>query len=223
MAAKKTDKRPLCGATVIRCAQCSKAVAKARVRNGQACPAHPDAATVTSTCVRPVKVDGLRCYLHGAKAPQVVAANLRRLQAREATEELARLGYAIETTPVEALEAMLYEAAANVAVLRELVNDLDHDRLYGQMFHQTGSPTGEAKPHVLVVMYDAERDRLAKLSEVCFKLGLDERKVRIAEAEVGRLFDHVTGAIADCGLTAEQTASFKKALAARIRGGQPPT
>lgn len=200
MASKKPDLLPAAGGERQRC------VAKAKSSGRR--------------CARWAVPGSTVCRTHGGAAPQVIAAAKRRLLAVEAGAELARLGVAIETTPVEALEAMLYEAAGNVAVLRMMVAELGQHHLYGDLYHQSGSPTGEAKPHVLVVMYNEERDRLAKLAEACAKLGLDERKVRIAETEVGRLFDHVTGAIADCGLTAEQTQAFKKALAARIRGGQ---
>lgn len=179
------------------------------------------------------------CRMHGGKAPQVEAAARRRLQAAEAAADLATFGVALETTPVEALEAMLWEAAGNVAVLRQLVNTLelrtekavqvtldDHDDTVGVYLTGTAiagqmkADSTAAAPHVWVVMYNAERDRLAKLAEACAKLGLDERRVQLAEAQVAKLFDHVTGAIADCGLNAEQTARFKQSLAARIRGGE---
>lgn len=162
---------------------------------------------------------GTVCRIHGGRAPQVQEAARRRLLAAEAEADLARLGVSIETTPVEALEAMLWEAAGNVAVLRQMVNDLTP--VYGDMYHQNGSLTGEAKPHVLVVMYGEERDRLAKLAEACAKLGLDERRVRLAETQVERLLGAVAGAIADVGLTAEQTGEFKQSLAKRLREAGP--
>ena len=160
---------------------------------------------------------GTVCRTHGGKAGQVQRAAQRRLQAAEAVEELARLGVSIETTPIEALEAMLYEAAGNVAILRSMVADLDQGQLYGELWHDNGQATGEAKPHVLVVLYNQERDRLAKLAEACAKLGLDERRVRVAEAQVQRFLDAVTGAVADVGLSAEQQSRFKQALAGRLR------
>ncbi|HLH46771.1 MAG TPA: hypothetical protein VKV25_06390 [Acidimicrobiales bacterium] len=157
--------------------------------------------------------------LHGGKAPQIEAAAKRRVMAAEAGAELARLGVAIETTPLEVLEAMLYEAAGNVVVLRHLVAALtpDADGIYGLMYHATGDPTGEARPHVLVRMYDDERDRLAALAQACVKLGLDERRVRLAEAQVERLTGAVTKAVASAGLSREQAAAFRRSLAEELR------
>lgn len=142
------------------------------------------------------------CRWHGGGARQVKAAALRRLQAAEAWDDVARLGLAIQVDDGAALVAMRDEAAGNVAVLRAMVNQLtdpeaalvDPDEflevlqgerartLYVKMYHQTGKPTGEAKPHVLVQMYNEERDRLAKLDEICVKLGLEARKVQVEEA-----------------------------------------
>lgn len=158
------------------------------------------------------------CATHGGAAPQVRDAARRRLMAAEAGEQLARLGVAIETTPIEALEAMLYEAAGNVAVLRSMIADLGRDDLYGRMYHDNGQETGEAKPHVLVVLYNQERDRLTKLAEACAKLGLDERRLRLAEAQVSRFLEAMTAAMGDIGMGRDQTARFKKALADRLRG-----
>lgn len=118
------------------------------------------------------------------------AAAQRRLAAQRATQDLARLGVAIETTPIEALEQMLYEAAGNVAVLREMVNE--RDEVTDVELTQSG---GKTVPHVLVVMYGEERDRLARIAKDCAGLGLDERKVRIMEGEIERLYGAVTQAL----------------------------
>jgi hypothetical protein len=168
---------------------------------------------------------GTVCRVHGGSAPQVQAVALRRLQADQARADLRRLGVAIETTPIEALEAMLYEAAGNVTVLRAMVAELDQDgdnsssrsAIYGPTFHESGSPTGKGEPHVLVVMYNQERDRLAKLAEACAKLGLDERRVKLAEAQVARLFEAVKRAAHI--LPSEHAAGFTQALAAELRSG----
>ena len=160
---------------------------------------------------------GTVCRNHGGKAAQVVQAAKRRLLAAEAGEQLARLGIIVETTPVEALEAMLWEAAGNVCVLRTMVADLDQDNLYGEMYHDNAQLTGEAKPHVLVVLYNQERDRLAKLAEACAKLGLDERRIRLAESQVAKIVAAAMDAMKDIALSAEQTSRFKQAYATRLR------
>lgn len=163
----------------------------------------PDEGTLRPCGNWPVK--GVKvCWKHGGNAPQVRAAGQRRLRAAEAWDDVARLGLAIAVDDGDALVAMRDEAAGNVAVLRVMVQQLkDPDKvlidpdefldtlqgeraqtLYVRLFHQTGKPTGEAKPHVLVAMYNDERDRLAKLDEICVKLGLEARRVRVEEATV---------------------------------------
>jgi len=155
------------------------------------------------------------CPKHGGAAPQVIAAGERRRLRAEAAAELESFGFAVETTPLEALEAMLWEAAGNVVFLRGMVAELDPDETYAEIYGPTGRPTGEAKPHVIVVMYDAERDRLAKLAEACAKLGLDERRVRLAEGQAKELFDSVTRALSV--IPAEFRTSFREALANDLR------
>lgn len=209
-------------------------------------PARPPRQPVTAKrCTAKSKQTGLPCKnrpapgsnvcrFHGGATPQAKAAAKRRLLAAEATGDLARLGVPVETTPIEALEAMLYEAAGNVVVLRGLVGDLglevtglvydpdletfrapDRDGIAVRTYHQSGIATGEAKPHVLVVMYDDERDRLAKLSEACVKLGLDERRVQLAETQIDRLYQAVNAALRS--LPADQADTFRQALAGQLR------
>lgn len=133
-----------------------------------------------------------------------------------------RLGMALDVEPAEALLGLIAEAASNVAVLRTLVTPLNHSPyatgdeddgaddaapgIYARTYHESGKATGEAKPHVLVAMYDAERDRLAKLAEKAISLGLREREVRLAEQQGQLLADLFRSLIADpdLGLTPAQ-------------------
>jgi L-2-hydroxyglutarate oxidase LhgO len=203
-------------------------------------PRNPDTRRCTATskrsgkrCKQAAIKGGTVCSTHGGKAPQVVAVARRRLEVIHAGEQLRQLGIAVETTPIEALEAMLFEAAGNVAVLRQLVGQLplgeatpanpDHEiaavaGIYAGTVHESGMPTGRALPHVLVVMYNQERDRLAKLAEATAKLGLDERRQQLAEAQVERLLTAVQGAMGDVGLDTDTVGRFKQAMAARLRG-----
>lgn len=194
------------------------------------------------------------CKWHGGAAPQVLAAAERRLVATRARADLANLGVSIETTPVEALEAMLWEAAGNVAMLRELVaelrqhpvvvevpdevdEDLEGQPHGGALRRRRAEPgrvrvvvpgiygpdhNGDGKPHVLVTMYDEERDRLARLAKDCAGLGLDERRVRVAEVTTERLFGAVKAAIDAAGLADAQREAFTRALAGGLRGLATP-
>jgi hypothetical protein len=174
------------------------------------------------------------CRYHGGLAPQVRAAAVRRLQAEEARADLVRLGVSIETTPVEALQAMLDEAAGNVAVLRSMVHELSPDEWYGPKFgpgmkHRAQGDAGVIPvestwpaentqlPHVLVVMYGEERDRFTRLARDCAGLDLDARRTAVAEASATRLFGAIGRAFDRAGLDHDQVAAVKLALANELR------
>lgn len=146
------------------------------------CTAHTSSG---ARCRRHAIRGGTVCATHGGRAPQVKAAAARRLALAEAQAELEveaqRLGRVFEVEPAEAMLAMVHEAAANVAVLRHLVQQLDPSVGPSGIAGSTGSTAkvNEATPHVLVAMYDAERERLVRWSKACRDAGVDERRVQL--------------------------------------------
>jgi hypothetical protein len=78
--------------------------------------------------------------------------------------------------------------------------------IYGRTYHASGKPTGEAKRHVLIVMRDAERDRLRKVAVDCANAGIEDRRIRLAEDRARLMADVFRAVFADpeLGLTAEQ-------------------
>jgi hypothetical protein len=158
------------------------------------------------TCKHPAgyKTDHLgvgHCYRHGGSTPTHEKAASVELAKREC----ATLGIPIETTPAEALIHEVWEASGNVEFYRRLVQELpthpEDDEfvedesengghwergdpgIYGRTYHVSGIPTGEAKPHVLVVLYNDERKRKREASEGALRAGVDERRLRLAEAD----------------------------------------
>jgi hypothetical protein len=205
-------------------------------------------ATAKSTgrrCTRPAVQGATVCRYHGGSAPQTARKAARRLALGEALAELGRLGRPVEVDPAEAMLEMVYEAAGNVAVLRQLVqrlqvNDVDAGTgaIEGEIENRRGEPpvpgigdidrselgvsiasrvdpgNWKAAPHVWVVMYDEERERLVRWSKACRDAGVDERRVRLAEdrgaqiaavltAAVGALFELLVSSGVDGGLLAE--------------------
>jgi hypothetical protein len=144
-----------------------------------------------------------------------------------AARELRRLGVPVDDAdPSEQLLEMVRESAGNVACLRDLVSQLglevsglrydvdsghmieitETDGIAGKTYHQSGIATGEAKPNVLVVMYDAERERLVRFSKAAIDCGLAERVVRVQE-QTAEMVAKVMMALLDdpeLGLTREQ-------------------
>jgi hypothetical protein len=148
-----------------------------------------------------------------------------------AREECKRLGIPIETTGAEALIHAVWEAAGNVEFYRRLVAQLEADpknelvldeegvlverragALYGETYHATGRATGEAKAHILVQLYNEERDRLANYSAAAVKCNVDQALVRLAATDAQALFGAVADALDATGLTLEQAERFRYEL-----------
>lgn len=160
-------------------------------------------------CGRPPRPGLAVCATHGGKAPQSIRAGERRVALGRISAELERQGRLgggeLDVDPAEAMLAMVREAAFNVAVLRDLVAQLDASVSTGggtdgeapsplaAIAGLTGSQSKflEAAPHVLVTMYDSERDKLVRWSKMCREAGVDEAvaaaQVREADAVVGVL------------------------------------
>ena len=186
---------------------------------------------VSSRTGKPCRNDAIRggavCGMHGGKAPQVRAAANRRLERERIEAMAARLGVPIEVDPAAKLLELIWESAGNVEFYRSLAQRLstpgepelgdELGRLYAPMVHQTGTLTGESRAHVVVDLYDAERDRLARLVQEALKLRLDERRVQMAESEGRELMRAVADAIAAAQLTPEQAERFRRELATRLR------
>jgi hypothetical protein len=170
------------------------------------------------------------CVKHGGGARQVRAAAKRRLALGEAVAELDRLGIPVEVDPSEAMLAMVHEAAGNVAFLRMRVAELeqggrltrnyDADDVVSAIAEEENprpSIAGRVDPknwkaerHVLVAMYDDERERLVRWSKACRDAGVEEHRVALAEkqgqmlAEVLRDFlASLSGALIAAGLAQE--------------------
>lgn len=177
------------------------------------------------------------CKLHGGNTATHRTAGQRQL----ATQACNRLGIAIEKDPGEALLGELWETVGNVAFYRDLVTDLpahpgddvyvpsDDERkghwqrgevgLYGRTYHLSGAPTGEAKPHILVQLYNAERKHLKDVAAEALKAGVEQRRVEI-EQERATLVADVMRAIFDdpeLGLDREQRHAGMRVAARHLR------
>jgi hypothetical protein len=178
-----------------------------------------------------------RCKRHGGKTPSHQAHAQVEIIKRTAD----RLGVPRDVEPSQGILEMVCEAAGNVEFYRQLVADLPtHPKddtltieddephwqrgdpgIYGRTYHQSGIPTGEAKRHILVQMYDEERDRLERYIKDALAAKVDERRVVLAEAEAKELFAAVGAAMTQAQLTPEQAEAFRRALAINLRNAQP--
>ncbi len=124
------------------------------------------------------------------------------------------LGVPVATDPVSALEGLLDEANGNVIALRDLVRSLDCGTSDGKDTETLVSRFGR---HPFVEMYDAERDRLGKIAKECAALGLEERRIHVAERE-SRALEAVLARVFDVlGLDTGQRARAGEVAAAELR------
>ena len=178
-----------------------------------------------------------RCSLHGGSTP----THEKSAQVELARRACDRLGIPIEVSPVESLLDAVYEAAGNVEFYRGLVAELpthpepdemvgldDNGKpqyrrgesgVYGRTYHVSGIPTGEAKPHVLVAMYNDERDRLAKYRHDAISLGIETRRVQLEENRAVEVFRAVSEALATMGLS-DRFSEFRELFANALNSGR---
>jgi len=149
------------------------------------------------------------CWRHGGRSPQAKAAAKRRLAVEEVRREAARLGGSLDVHPLDVLLDSVGEAAANVAVLRSAIADLgahvgeDGIAVPERVVEfEKGGTHVPAREHILVAMYNAERERQNKWSKMCLDAGVDERKVRLKEEQGQVLGKALDAAVASAAYTA---------------------
>jgi hypothetical protein len=183
-----------------------------------------------------VKDGAVVCRWHGGRAPQTAAAAERRGALAKVAGEMARLGVGIEVDPAEALLAMVYEAAGNVAFLRQQVAQLPvhpvmrHVELVDEDGEVVGHQAevveaglygpdhlGDARRHVLVRLYEEERTRLANFSRMALAAGVEERRVSLAERQGAQIAEVIVEVLDAMDLTAEQREVGRRVAAERLR------
>ena len=135
-----------------------------------------------------------RCALHGGRTPTHVAK-----AKREAAEALAvTLGLPIEVDPKDAILQQIHWRAGQAAWWRERVQALDPEALvWGVVKHSAGlGPQGPvdvtdeaAEVSVYLAQYLAAQAALESLCIQAVKIGLDERRVKLAEQQQAELAD----------------------------------
>jgi hypothetical protein len=161
-----------------------------------------------------------------------------------------RLGQELDVSPAEAMHAMVREAAGNVAFYRALVQRLGAlpgddetdaeavQKLLGGFRYDTDLEmivaeahgiasrirleSLEAAPHVYLMMYDTERDRLVKYAKLCRDAGVDEARVRIQYEQGLWLREAVTCVLDLLELTPDQRASLPDVMRRAVRQLQQP-
>lgn len=144
--------------------------------NPRRCKAHT---TAGNPCRRAPILGGEVCPSHGGRAPQVKAAAERR-HAAQALEADARAVLAFEAVepiadPVLALAELAAEVRATVRALGQRVNALQDPRYISAM--------GTEQTRAELTLLGQYQDRLARMLTALGQFDLDDRRVRITEAQ----------------------------------------
>lgn len=169
-----------------------------------------------------------RCDHHGGSTPNH-QIHAERVAAEQAC---ARLALPIETTASDALRGELARCNGAVHWLQARVAELTAEELVwgtserrvktnpGQGA-QAGVPQVEviqsAKVHPMYQLWCRERDRLVTVAAEMSRLGLEERLVRVSEAQGVQLARVVQAILGDLELSAEQQARVIEIVPRRMR------
>jgi len=176
------------------------------------------------TCHGPAVADSDSCRMHlGEQAKPVIAQAAAMELARKA---VATYGLPRDISPTEALLEEVRYTAGHVAWLREKVAELeDRDLVWGvteqvdkQASEFRGVDTTEAaRPNVWLELYYRERKHLVDVTKAAISAGIEERRVKLAEAH-GQLLNGVIRRILDrLSLTSEQSALLPLVVPEELR------
>lgn len=190
------------------------------------CHAHKSEARGGGPCGAPATTGLTVCYRHGGATPTAKAKSAKAHAQIKAAREVARLGRKVEMHPAEALVDLVHWTAGEVAYWRGIVVELEqqggHEALtWGVTKVKEGGDdrgtTEEAKPHIAYQMLTGASDRLATYAAAALRAGVDERRVRLAEAQGALVADVIRGVLAGLNLTPEQWELVPTVVPAQLR------
>jgi hypothetical protein len=124
------------------------------------------------------------CIAHGGASAASRRAADRRIERamaeREVRQAAAALGGSRDVDSLDVIVERVHEAAANVEVMRAMVGDEASVRA---VYDDRGRPY----TNPVLAFYNEERDRLARFAKLALDAGVDERRLRVSEAQAARL------------------------------------
>lgn len=212
------------------CSKCGKVHVSAT--GGRCCTGHRrrDGRACTKNALAGQDV----CGSHGGQAPQAKAAAARRITEQKAEAIMRRFEAVtrrfagpIDTTPTQALLDSVRWVAGYVEFLREQVARITNDAaevddlIWGKTKHKTGGDdagtTEEAKPSAWDALLGTWQDRLTRLCAEAIKVGIEERRVRLAEQQGALVADVIRGILGELALTPEQAARVSEVVPRHLR------
>jgi hypothetical protein len=179
------------------------------------------------TCTRPAgwgtgHPGAGRCKLHGGCAPSGRKAGMEAL----ARKAVITYGLPRDISPADALLEEVRCTAGHVAWLREKVRDLEEDDLVWGITEQSEKSATEfpgtdityaARPSVWLELYYRERKHLVDVTKAAISAGIEERRVKLAEAQGALLNSVIRRILARLNLTGEQSALLPAVVPEELR------
>lgn len=144
-----------------------------------------------------------RCKLHGGRTP----SGQKAAQRQEAVLAVATYGLAREIDPHAALLEELHRTAGAVAWLQQQVATLELDDVTHLIVTNRGGEDAGGKLEVIdervnvwVDLYQAERTHFVRIAKTCVDVGIDERRIRLAEQQGEMLAQVIRGVLTDLGV-----------------------
>lgn len=170
------------------------------------------------------------CRAHGGKTAQAQEAAQRRLIEERARKIVETYGRKIETTATEALLGEVQWTAGHVAWLRERIQQIEAEHagafdenplVWGVTRRKEGGEdrgiTEEAAPSIWLKLYQQERAHLVKVCSEAIRAGIEERRVRLAEAQGQLVAQAIRAILEDLHLSAEQEARVPEIVPRHLR------
>lgn len=155
-----------------------------------------------------------RCKNHGGSSPRAQLSGVIELARREA----AVMGVPLDIDPHEAILECIRISAGEVQYASERIAELEEADAVGAIVttherplkHEKGAESysetvvetmrGQPAAHIWIEIRHQAMDRLAKYSKTALDAGVDERRVRIAEAQAMMLAAAIRGILEDLGV-----------------------
>lgn len=135
-----------------------------------------------------------RCKLHGGSTPSQIK-NVEKQQAAAAAETY---GLSREIDPHAALLEELHRTAGHVAYLAQLIRDLEQRELKQYQSMEAGGVV--ERPAIWVQLYQDERKHFAHVAKTCISVGIEERRVQLAEQQGALIATAIRGILKDLGV-----------------------
>ena len=169
------------------------------------CDGHKRSSDPLRPCMlNPIK--GLTvCRMHGGGNKNARRRGRENVARQKAAQYMDTFGLPREVDPHQALLDEVHRTAGHVAWLQQVVNSLDPDSVVwgvtSEVFKNATEYPGldretAAVPNVWVELYQKERKHLVAAAKACLDVGIDERRVRLAEGQGAIVARAMTGLIA---------------------------